>query len=386
MAVGGDLKRFGHHRNAFGFLRLAFALLVIASHVPEVVDGNAGRELLSRAFGTMTLGELAVNGFFIISGFLISASYLNSISIRSYLAKRVTRIFPAFIVASLICMLVVAPLGGAQLGSMPLGFYLKAIVHTLTLNPPDNPGAFAGSHYDGLNAPMWTIRYEFRCYLLVIALGMAGLLLRPVLLGVVAIVLIAVSPLASGDAEYFPAWVHAPLWLGIPSNTLKLTGMFLSGAAFRGIQDKIQLTGWHMLVAAVILVGCMFHPLLAGLGVATAGAYLIFGTAALGRGTILERINNKNDISYGAYLYAWPVQKLLIWFGFAPPLWLLGLCVALLAIGMGWLSWLLVEKPALQLVRRLTAPGRRPAPAWPATLAAMTRGGSSEAGDRSLGR
>jgi peptidoglycan/LPS O-acetylase OafA/YrhL len=118
----GDPKRFGHHKNAFGFLRLAFASLVIAAHVPEVVDGNARRELLTRIFGSMSFGELAVEGFFIISGFLIASSYLNSSSIRSYLVKRVGRIYPAFLVASMLCILVVAPLGGADLRAMPWAF------------------------------------------------------------------------------------------------------------------------------------------------------------------------------------------------------------------------------------------------------------------------
>lgn len=349
-------KRFGHHGNAFGFLRLALASLVIVSHVPEVVDGNTGRELLSRAFGTLSFGDLAVDGFFIISGFLISASYLNSASIGSYLTKRVARIYPAFLLASLVCVVVVAPLGGADLRSMPLSFYLKALGHSLTLNPPDNPGAFAGTHYDGLNNAMWTIRHEFRCYLLVILLGMAGFLRRPALLALFAAALIVCSRYVTDDADFLPAWVHAPLWLGAPADAMKLAGMFLSGATFRAMEDRVPLAPRYMTVAAVLLVGCLFVPALAEPGVATAGAYLIFGTAALGRGTVLERINNNNnDISYGVYLYAWPLEKLLIAHGIEAPLWLLGLATWLPAMGLGWLSWLAVERPALRLVRARSA-------------------------------
>jgi peptidoglycan/LPS O-acetylase OafA/YrhL len=348
--VGGP-KQFGHHKNAFGFLRLFFASLVIASHVPEIVDGNRSRELLTQAFGSMTFGELAVDGFFIISGFLISASYLNSSSIRSYLIKRIVRIYPAFLVASLLCILVVAPLGGADLRAMPLAFYLKAVAHTLTLNPPDNPGAFVGTYYDGLNSSMWTIRYEFRCYLLVILLGVAGLLRRPAVLGMIALVLIALFPWAPNDPNLAPAWVHLPLWLGVPDQAMILTGMFLAGATFRALQDRLPLTNRHMLVAAAILMGCLFVPYLARLGVVTAGTYLIFGIAAKGRATILERINNDNDRSYGLYLYAWPIEKLSIAYGLVSPLWLLALSVWLSAMAMGALSWFLIEKPALGFVK-----------------------------------
>ncbi|RYD28140.1 MAG: acyltransferase, partial [Lysobacteraceae bacterium] len=77
--------------------------MVVLAHTPELIDGNRSRELLTRLFGTISFGELAVNCFFIVSGYLISASYLNSPSAGSYLSKRVARIYPGFIVAFAIC-------------------------------------------------------------------------------------------------------------------------------------------------------------------------------------------------------------------------------------------------------------------------------------------
>lgn len=201
-------------------------------------------------------------------------------------------------------MLVVVPLGGADLLAPTWKFYAPAIGRSLTLNPPDNPGAFAGTHYDILDGAMGTIRYEFRCTLLVILLGMAGLLKRPLVLGLAAVMLVSLSPFATGNAEALPAWMHAPLWLGIPTEAMKLTGMFLARATYRAVQDAVPLTrGWGLLAAAALII-CLFVPFLARVGVASAGAYLTFGIAALGRGTVLERINNENDVSYGVYLYA----------------------------------------------------------------------------------
>src|SRR3982074_3309146 len=85
--------------NNFGFLRLLFATLVILAHSPELVDGNRSREILTRIFGTMPLGEVAVDGFFLISGYLILQSLVNSKSYFEYLSKRVLRIYPGYIVA-----------------------------------------------------------------------------------------------------------------------------------------------------------------------------------------------------------------------------------------------------------------------------------------------
>lgn len=54
--------------NAFGAVRLLLASLVIAAHTPELIDGNPERELLYRVFNQFSLGALAVNGFFLVSG------------------------------------------------------------------------------------------------------------------------------------------------------------------------------------------------------------------------------------------------------------------------------------------------------------------------------
>ena len=96
--------------NNFGALRLLFAALVIVSHSPELVDGNRSREVLTRVFGTMSFGEVAVDGFFLVSGYLISMSFARSRTTLSYLEKRVGRIVPGYLVAFSICSFVIAPL------------------------------------------------------------------------------------------------------------------------------------------------------------------------------------------------------------------------------------------------------------------------------------
>jgi peptidoglycan/LPS O-acetylase OafA/YrhL len=61
----------------------------------------------------MSFGELAVDGFFLISGYLITKSFLQSQSATSYLIKRVFRIVPGYLAAFWICVVIVAPLSGA---------------------------------------------------------------------------------------------------------------------------------------------------------------------------------------------------------------------------------------------------------------------------------
>jgi peptidoglycan/LPS O-acetylase OafA/YrhL len=87
-----EVEHFGRHRNAFGFLRLLFASLVIVSHATELFDGNREREPLTRLFGTISFGDLAVDGFFIISGYLVVGSYLKRPAIGEYLLTQARRL------------------------------------------------------------------------------------------------------------------------------------------------------------------------------------------------------------------------------------------------------------------------------------------------------
>jgi len=48
-------------------------------------------------FGTQPLGAMAVDGFFLLSGFLIVQSWATDPNLGRFLLKRVLRIYPAFI-------------------------------------------------------------------------------------------------------------------------------------------------------------------------------------------------------------------------------------------------------------------------------------------------
>jgi peptidoglycan/LPS O-acetylase OafA/YrhL len=137
------------HDNGFGVMRLAFAILVLVSHAPELADGNRNREILTRIFGGLSFGEFAVDGFFVISGALITASWLNATSWRDYLWRRVVRIYPGFVVAFAVCLLIVAPLGGGTWP--PLSDVGHHLVSVLRLHGPGGGGAFQGQPVPDLN-------------------------------------------------------------------------------------------------------------------------------------------------------------------------------------------------------------------------------------------
>ena len=95
--------------NNFGIIRLVLALLVIVSHVQELIDGNRSNELLTRLFHTRSFGDVAVDGFFVLSGCMILQSWQRVPKLWPYLCKRCLRIYPAFITATLVAAFLIGP-------------------------------------------------------------------------------------------------------------------------------------------------------------------------------------------------------------------------------------------------------------------------------------
>lgn len=338
------------HANSFGALRLIFASLVIVSHSVEMLDGDQRREPLMRLFGGMSFGGLAVTGFFLISGYLIPASFARSPS--TYLWKRVLRIYPAYLLCCLLSILVVAPLGGTDLGALSPADWLRTFYRMMLLKLPDIPGVFHGLPYPTLNGSMWTISYEFRCYLLAALFGLLGFYARPRLFtaltaGVIALQLAAVLTPVGRALAHLPGPVLA--LFGDPASMLRLLAAFMVGTCFWLLQPR--LSGRAAAVCAILALGALFVPTLADVGLITAGAYAMFWVALELPSKFLRTLNAKDDISYGVYLYAWPIGALLIWYWRSIPPGLLMLLTFAAAAACGWLSWRYVEKPSLALKR-----------------------------------
>jgi peptidoglycan/LPS O-acetylase OafA/YrhL len=334
--------------NNFGLLRLIFASMVIVSHSPLLLDGDRSREFLTRIFGTLTGGDVAVDGFFLISGYLIVKSFIDTPSLGLYMKKRVARIVPGYAVAFLISALCIGPFvgGAAVLSVSGIGHLLTQMA---TLLPPKVIGVFPGLHYPSLNSSLWTIRFEFECYLAVAALGALGLL-RPqfwragVAVAAALVVLNVAGALEGGHQ------VHEPLLPSLAKDT-RFFMIFAVGAVFYLFRDRIKLCHAGAAAAAVLLIGSMFSWRLAEAGFTLFGGYLIFWFAFAVRPLHLGRLTRTEDISYGVYLYGWPAQTLIVWnFRTIDP-WLLSALALSIAAVLGYASWMLVEKPSLRLAR-----------------------------------
>jgi peptidoglycan/LPS O-acetylase OafA/YrhL len=349
LATPTETQKAERPANAIGALRLLFASLVIVAHSPEMLDGDSRREPLHILFGGMSSGALAVDAFFLISGYLIAASFASSASAGAYFVKRILRIFPAFAVCSLLCVLIVAPLAGANLGSLHPAAWARILYRLLTLKAPAVDGVFVGLHAPGLNGSAWSISYEFRCYILAALFGMAGLYRRPWSYGSLTAAALLVNIILSWPGAppvATPSWFEGVL--GDPQQDMRLISAFMVGTCFWLFRNTLPLRGTYAALAAPPLIILMFIPAFAESALILLGGYILFWTAFRARWKPLLQINAKNDISYGVYLYAWPIGALLIWYWRDIPLPLLTALTFAGAMACGAASWFLIEKPALQ--------------------------------------
>ncbi|TAK15493.1 MAG: acyltransferase, partial [Rhizorhabdus sp.] len=150
----GRTRQPVHHSNNIGLIRLAFASLVVIAHA-YVLTGIAMQEPLAVYTETFTLGSLGVDGFFLISGYLITQSMIGSRSQGEYLLKRMLRIYPAFMIAYVI--------GGLVAGWIRPGYPIELWRALFLFHPVDIPASPGGEGFTA-NSPMRTIAYEFRCY------------------------------------------------------------------------------------------------------------------------------------------------------------------------------------------------------------------------------
>jgi peptidoglycan/LPS O-acetylase OafA/YrhL len=210
----------------------------------------------------------------------------------------------------------------------------------------ENPSAWA------LNYSAWSIRYEFWCYVLVAALGLLGILRRRfwVVLFLVAWMLLYALQLAGQiGPDYIFETARTAYVFGYFQAYLELISLFIAGVLFYVYREQIPYSRWLALLALIILLA--FGLLGWGLRLVfpIAGTYLLF-YVGFHRQVQFHGFGSKRDLSYGVYLYAFPIQQLIVRFlGPQMPPVVHFLLALPFVFAFALLSWYLIEKPAMSL-------------------------------------
>ena len=334
-----------HRLNNFDFLRLLAALFVLLSH-QHALTGMKEPSILN----VHTLGGLGVLMFFSISGFLVAQSWSADPSAARFATKRLLRIWPGLAVALTLFAFVLGP----AISHLPLREYF---VHPMVLDYYVSNLRFAlrdilPLRFEGnalptaINGSLWTIPLELKCYVALAILGITGLLrVRWFLLAITlaAVLVYAVWEPRGDRLVALMGWSPEKRFL------LEFGLFFFAGSTFHAL--RLHEKGRHAMfalatcwafAAGALVLG---RPLLS-LWLVVPITVLVVGNAST---PYLRRVGRFGDVSYGMYIYAFPVQQTLIWLFKERLSWwsLLGLTLAI-TYALAFASWHLVEKWALK--------------------------------------
>lgn len=328
-------------RNNFTLLRLLAALAVVIDHAIFLRSGVKSDEIFAGS-SVYTLGDHAVNVFFVLSGLTVAASLERSRDTLEFLIARALRIFPALVICTALLVLLGIIVSECRpdhyfADTRVAKYFLKTV--SLSSGAAELPGVFATNpHPFVVNASLWTLKFEASCYLLLASIGMLGLLkkrsMRRLLPATWCLAGAFLLDRHGGQVSAFEQL--ARFWI-----------CFSFGVGLFVFRDRIKIC---LIIAASI---GLLEWLVLGTALERAVAPIATGYAAVWLGSLplsrLRQFSNGNDLSYGVYIFGWPISQTL---EFAFPQIgvssLIGFSIVI-ALFMATLSWHLVEKPSLAL-------------------------------------
>ncbi|MHA6720026.1 acyltransferase family protein [Sphingomonas sp. RS6] len=339
-------------RNDLSLVRLLLASLVIYSHCFYAVYGLHSDDLAGLLGAPVS--NYAVDGFFMLSGFLVYRSIVSNPSLTRFALARFVRIWPGLFV-----MLLIVAIGGLAFTSVSTTAYLTgketirfvAMNGTLVFSSFGLTGIRCGEGLCNVNGSLWTLPWEARCYALLALVAACGLtrrgaMLRFVLPATFAFAILWDLAVATGTSSLVGGG------LGYQFERLdRLWVSFAMGITCYLLRHRIPLSwGICLLLLAANLLIQRYAP---AAGLHARQIFIAYFVLCLGF------LNARNgsvsaswpDYSYGMYIYAAPVMMVLQYLvGFTSP-YTLSVANLLLTIPFAAASWHFVEKPALDRFR-----------------------------------
>ena len=342
--------------NSLNLLRLVFASFVLIMHTFGFIGA------VNNLPGPVHyLTTLAVPCFFVVSGYLITASAIKN-DMKTFFKKRFARIYPAYFVCLLVIILLFAPAAyilqygfdlSGYLMQSPTPFRFLIFNLPLFMVSPQIGQTLAAININTWNGSAWTLIFEFGCYIAIAAI--IKLLVRfkqknlfktvfAVYLVLIVISLFYPRPEGIPQRDLMNLFIFA----------VNLFTIFLGGSLIYLIKDKIVFNLKYLALAVVfcIVVMSTLRYAWATEICAIPMTYIILYISVRLKS---PKFIQENDISYGVYIYAWPVQTLiaiiLAVYGVTCNVWIYTLICFIVTCGFASLSWFLLEKPILKKVR-----------------------------------
>jgi len=331
-----------NRKNNFDLIRLLAAIVVLISHT---ASQSQSETLLT--IQEIFSSKVAVDSFFIISGFLIFRSFENSSSLRSYIQKRAKRILPAYAAVIIVCAFALSLVSSLSFGEyFNLEFVKYIFFNLITLNFLQStlPGVFVENPGTVVvNTSLWTIKVEIMFYIVVPFLAYI-LSKTNKALGIGVIYFSSI--LYSNAVMQFSDRLGPDLVIQLEQQLPGQMAFFISGALLYYFYDKFRANVMLLLPLAAFIIAIhnyaaeiyLFYPF--ALAVIIIYACLIF--------KYLGNVGKYGDFSYGIYIWHFPILQVFVHYNLFSNLWT-GIFLAFACVFFAsYLSWNFIEKPFLK--------------------------------------
>ena len=354
--------RDSHYPN-LNILKFLLATLVTWSHCYPLTNHD---EPLARLTRHINGGSLGVWGFFFISDFLVTQSYRRRPNCFLFIINRILRIWPALIAALLVSILLGWLTSHTEWVTFKRGAvdYFVTNIKLIAGVAYSLPGAFPESPFPSVNGSLWTLPWEIRMYVIVAILGISGVLakreplnLSLMILTAGAITLPHISSIAAIFDNITVPWMLVSFLLGVATYANLHDTQPNSGISEQPFDAPKRLGKWTQKVSKLDLFALGLVTM--GVGAMICGFSKTFWLLILcgfvlltGFSRLIPPVKWKHDLSYGIYIYSFPVQQYLInETGLRAP-WKIFLLTMPIVLLLAYLSWRFVEKPFLSLKSR----------------------------------
>lgn len=334
--------------NNLAAVRILAATAVLWAHA-WVVSAGAKTEDFFHVFA-FTLDWHGVHAFFILSGMLLTRSYMRHPDAVRFVVARLVRYIPGIFVSTMIAAFVIGPLVtrvalGDYFGS-GVPFRFVALVTSLTDVNAVLPGVLdQGAEPNTLYIPLWTIHYELVFAFCLAGAGLLGLVGRRSLTLAALVLTLAVNVVWFWNGEGYPA-------LGSPHHLVRFTSTFGIGVALAVFADRIPVS--RKLFAAAVAVGAAlaFSPVAALAGMLLlAYAIIAIGFTRLPLAILLARLGTW---SYGFYVSGFLIEQCVTYLAPSWNGWMVFAVSMAVALAAGAASWRFIEEPSLRWVGPLS--------------------------------
>ncbi len=338
-SISPSLKAMTEHNlprnNNFDLLRLLFAVTVAVTHLYEL-SGNMAIKVIPVSLSYLFLSSgRAVQGFFVISGFLIFMSYERSTSLRTYAEKRIRRLYPGYATNILLCAVALCLVStlAPQAYFHAKDFFRFIFFNLFFLNGHQwtLPGVFETNKFTAVNGALWTLQVEALFYICV---------------PLIVWVLRRVGKIPTLAVLYILSYMYVQYFTshGDDTTARQFPGqmMFFVGGALLYYFYHLFFRYRYAFLAAAILIEIANHwfplPALLPLALSVIVVFLASGIPYLGNASRF------GDLSYSIYIYHFPVIQTLVLLLPAGDTFRLVTSALLLVPVFGLLSWHLIEK------------------------------------------